>query len=87
MVQLVGPEHVGIGLDVVFGAEALNDWMRERPDEWPGVESPDWPGVRYAAPHQLSALADLLADAGYPKESIESILGRNYERVCQRVWS
>lgn len=87
VVQLVGPAHAGIGLDVVFGAEALSAWMRERPDEWPGVEAPDWPGVHYAAPQQLRELCDHMARGGYDDAAIEDILGRNYERICQRVWS
>ena len=56
IVQMTGPRHVGLGLDIVFdAARRSNDWMRKRPDEWPGVEDPAWPGVSYAMPEQVAS--------------------------------
>jgi membrane dipeptidase len=83
--QLVGPRHVGLGLDLVFDAEALNRWIRGRPEEWPQARDPAWPGFRYAKPEQLTALADLLAKR-YADADVRGILGENWRRVCAQVW-
>jgi membrane dipeptidase len=85
VVQLVGPEHVGLGLDVVFDAQPLMDWMRTRPDEWPDTRDPHWPGVRYAVPEQLPELIDLMLEAGYGERAVAAVLGGNLLRVCGAV--
>lgn len=85
-VNLVGPEHVGLGLDIVFDHSALNAWIRTRPDEWPGTEAPDWPGFRYATPADYPALTGLMLDAGYAQNDIRGILGGNFLRVCAANW-
>jgi membrane dipeptidase len=84
--QLVGPEHVGLGQDVVFDAEALTRWVRTRPDEWPMSRDPAWPGFRYAVPEQLPELTATMLRHGYDEESIRGILGENIRRVCGQVW-
>lgn len=84
--ELVGARYIGLGLDMVFGADKLNDWLRERPDEWPGADSPDWPGFRYAVPEQIPALTELMLKHGYPDDSVRGILGENWLRACERVW-
>jgi membrane dipeptidase len=86
VVQLVGPEHVGLGLDVVFDAQPLMDWMRTRPDEWPDTQDPKWPGVHYATPEQLPELIDLMLEAGYGEKAVAAVLGGNLLRVCGAVW-
>jgi membrane dipeptidase len=86
VVQLVGPLHAGLGLDIVFDAPALNDWMRQRPDEWPGVEDPAWPGVNYAQPEQVAELTTMMLERGYSADNVLAILGGNYLRICSKVW-
>ncbi len=86
-VQMVGAEHVGIGLDVVFDPEPLSRWARGRPEEWPMVRDPQWPGFRYAAPEQLPELVQMMLDHGYPEAAVRDILGGNYLRVCRQVWT
>ena len=86
LVALAGPEHVGLGLDVVFDEEPLNRYVRSRPDEWPGTEAPDWPGFHYAKPEQIPALTEMMLDRGYREHDIRGILGENYVRICGEVW-
>lgn len=86
MVQLVGPKHVGLGLDIVFNADELNKWIRTRPEEWPGTSDPDWPGFRYVQPEQVSGLCELMLRAGYADGDVVNILGGNYMRICADVW-
>jgi membrane dipeptidase len=87
IVQLVGIEHVGLGLDIVFDADALNAWVRSRPDEWPGTDSPDWPGFSYAQPSQLGELVDLMLANGYTELDVRKFLGENYMRIARLLWS
>lgn len=87
MVELVGPEHVGIGLDILFETSAINAYVRGRPDEWPIARDPRWPGLQYVKPEQLFELADLLISKGYQRAQVLQILGENYRRVCQTVWN
>jgi len=84
--SLVGHRHVGLGLDVVFDAAALNAWIRSRPDEWPVAADPDWPGFCYLMPEELPAIVDGLLARGYSNPQIEDILGRNWMRVCSAAW-
>ena len=84
--DLVGPQHVGFGLDFVFDAATLSDWARGRPEEWPQTRDPQWPGFRYAAPEQVPALTGLLLQRGYSEAEVRGILGGNWQRVCRQVW-
>jgi membrane dipeptidase len=84
--EVAGPAHVALGLDLVFDAEALNAWIRARPDEWPQARDPAWPGFRYATPEQAPQLTELLLARGYAEADVRGILGENWARVCRRVW-
>lgn len=86
IVQLVGPEHAGIGFDVVFDSSTLNDWARGRPEEWPMTQDANWPGFSYTMPEQLTELTALMLDAGYGEDAVRSILGGNYVRIFRQVW-
>ena len=86
IVQRVGPEHAGIGFDVVYDSAALTDYVRARPDEWPIARDPDWPGFRYAMPEQLRELTALMLERGYGEQAVSNILGGNYVRICRAAW-
>lgn len=84
--ELVGPQHVGLGLDVVFDGAAITAWIRSRPDEWPVAADPRWSGFSYVLPEQLPEIVAGLLGKGYEDDDIESILGRNWMRVCAAAW-
>ena len=86
IVQLVGAEHAGLGLDYVFDAGPMNAWMKSRPEEWPDTLNPEWPGVGTAKPEDVLALTELMLNAGYGEQDVKNILGENYYRVCEQVW-
>ncbi|MDO8861997.1 membrane dipeptidase [Haliea sp. E1-2-M8] len=84
--QRIGAEHVGLGLDVVFNADAVTAYARGRPDEWPVARDPSWPGFRYVQPGQVAEIAELMSSSGYSTADVRGVLGENFYRVCSEVW-
>jgi membrane dipeptidase len=84
-VQLVGPEHVGIGTDYVFDSEDLNRELASNPQVFP--ESYRRAGrVDFFPPEQLVPLEAELAGLGYPEAAVAGIMGGNFLRVARQVW-
>lgn len=85
MVQLVGPDHVGVALDYVFDVEQLKAHFKSRPDLFPpkkGYLAPS-PTIE---PERLPLLVQAMVDRGYPAEAIKKIVGGNHLRVACEVW-
>jgi membrane dipeptidase len=84
-VDLVGPQHVGLGLDFVFDQAELGDYIRARPDLFP----PDkgyGAGMALIEPERFPVIADELLKRGYSEEHVQGILGHNNLRVAKQVW-
>lgn len=87
VVQLVGPEHVGIGLDYVFDTAELDDYLVKMKDMFPAELGYGLGGsFRCVSPAQIEPLVNLQLQAGYSTEDIRKILGGNLLRVAQTVW-
>jgi membrane dipeptidase len=84
-VELVGWEHVGLGLDFCFEAEDLNTELTENPDLFPPSYE-NWDRIDFVEPERLPAIATALAQRSYPPEAVRGILGENFLRVAQNVW-
>jgi membrane dipeptidase len=87
VVQLVGADHVGIGLDYVFDLQELDEYLRKMKGTFPpglGYEAGD--GMKLVSPLQIEELVELQIKAGYSQEDIKKILGRNLLRVAEAVW-
>jgi membrane dipeptidase len=86
--QLVGPQHVGIGLDHLGQpcVASLKQFINERPDEWPGKEQGAWEPMAFFEPEQLSELTETMIKKGYPTKDIYGVLGGNFLSLCKRVW-
>jgi membrane dipeptidase len=81
IVQLVGPEHVGVALDYVWDVSDLLDHYKARPDLFPpdkGYNAPS-PSIE---PERLPALVGEMIQHGYSEESIRMILGGNHLRIA-----
>jgi membrane dipeptidase len=83
--QLVGPDHVGLGLDYVYDMDELDSFFKQRPDLYP-PEKGYGPNFRFVAPERLPALVQLMLDHQYSRESVGKILGANHLRVAAAVW-
>jgi membrane dipeptidase len=98
--DLVGPEHVGIGTDLVpFYPLGEHKTIWSSPEgrgimSWPDP-SYGWPDptgneldideCRIFQPEQLTGLVELMLDRAYTEEQITQILGGNFKRVYGAV--
>lgn len=84
--SLIGPDHVGLGIDVIFNGKELDKFFRSRPDEWPFVLDPNWPGAKTLVPEQLLELVEIMQAHGYDESAIQGIVGGNFHRVFAGHW-
>lgn len=85
VVQLVGPDHVGISLDIAL----FDDAAKQREAELaPRTVPPEYAytGAVTLGPEVYPAIADELVRAGYAGADIAKILGGNFLRVAEAVW-
>jgi membrane dipeptidase len=83
-VELVGPQHVGIGTDYVFDTEDLSLEL-ENSQIFPASYR-NGRQVDFFPPEQLAPLEAELAGRGYPAADIAAIMGGNFLRVARQVW-
>ena len=86
--DLIGPDHVGIGLDYFFEAEvdaSFQEALAGNEDYWPREQYPGG-ALRCAAPSQLPELAAELLRRGRCEADVRAVLGGNFLRVAERVW-
>ena len=82
--DLVGVEHVGLGLDYVFDQEELQQFVRDHPEVFPAGKSFDT--IAFAAPEQIPEIAELLVARGFSEADTRAVLGGNWLRVARTVW-
>lgn len=91
MVQLVGPEHVGIGLDYVYQPELTTQRMQRQPEYYAPTKNMGSYGydvalMDFMPPEDLPMLTELMLKKGYSDDAIRGILGGNFLRVAKQVW-
>jgi membrane dipeptidase len=84
VMNLVGPEHVGLGLDYVIDKQELIDYLNNHPDVFPPEKFSDY--LAMVEPEQIPEFTGLLHQKGYSEQIISGILGGNFLRVAQQVW-
>lgn len=88
-IALIGPEHTGIGLDYFHdtgGETDFNGTLADNADFWPPAQYPGG-GVNCAAPSQFLGIAGELLDRGVSEVDVAGILGGNFKRVAEQVWT
>lgn len=83
--SLVGPEHVGLGLDFVFDASELDDFLESNPELFP-PEKGYGKGLRMVEPERIPMIADRLLQLGWNDNAVCGLLGGNNLRVAEQVW-
>ena len=86
-VDVVGAEHVGLGLDYVFDRDELNAHLEQHRDVFPADGGyGDVSAPRFVSPLQLPDLTAALLRLGYGDDAVRAILGGNFLRVASAVW-
>ena len=81
VVDLVGWEYTGIGLDYCYSEQEMAAFSSENKAVCQSYQQ-----INMVAPEQLSELIILFEARGYSKAMIEGILGGNFLRVASNVW-
>ena len=84
-VQLIGPAHVGIGLDYVYDAQDLADFLKSNASIFPPNSGYDTT-VNMVSPEQFPEIVEGMIRLGYDDAAISGILGGNFYRVAEAVW-
>lgn len=83
VIDLVGAEHVGLGLDYVFDSAELDEHVRLNPALYPpGVTG----GLAMIGPESMGEIVEGLAQDNLSDGQIRGILGENWLRVATQVW-
>jgi membrane dipeptidase len=86
VVQLVGPQHAGLGFDYIWDIENLINYVRMAPIAWPPYKGEEMVKHNYAGPEQMVELTELMLHHGYDDDAVRGILGENWARVCSTTW-
>jgi membrane dipeptidase len=84
-VQLIGAEHVGLGLDYVFDAAELDDCVVSMASTYPAGQGYQ-AGIVMIEPERMGEIVEGMLDLGYSECAIKDILGENFMRVARQVW-
>ncbi len=87
--DLVGPAHVGFGLDwkpKTDNAPDLGAILASRPDFWPKGQGYDTDGIRLFHPEGLGDVLILLRQSGWSDGDLRGFLGGNFLRVATQAW-
>jgi membrane dipeptidase len=86
VVQLVGPMHVGIGMDYVFDLPALAAFVQTQTQRWPQSGGYQNPALQQLEPEQLVSVVSEFIALGYREDDVRLILGGNWVRIANAVW-
>jgi membrane dipeptidase len=82
--RLIGPDHIGLGLDFVYDSEAMMSNMVSFAFQG---HSANYDKMRnYFEPEQLPRLIAMMLSRGYSDDDLRKILGGNFMRIARHVW-
>jgi membrane dipeptidase len=83
--QLVGAQHVALGLDYVFDSQEMDDYLAKMAHTFP-PELGYQKGMRMVAPEQVEGIVEALQKLGYGDADLRAVLGGNLMRLARTVW-
>lgn len=84
--QLIGVEHIGLGLDYVREREVFWQYVRADTDLWPLIDGKPHAETDFVQPEELVEVAEHMLRHGYTDEQVRGVLGENFRRVAAQVW-
>ena len=84
--DLIGIDHVAIGLDYGPQQPELDSVFAERLDVWPPGQYPRGADIGYLEPECFARVAEALLDRGYSDGEVAGVLGENFLHLAERVW-
>lgn len=85
VIDLVGADHVGLGLDYVFDRRELDEYVRLNPTLFPpGLDAAG--GMQMVEPEAIGEIAEGLARDNLTDAQIRGVLGENWLRIATHVW-
>jgi membrane dipeptidase len=85
VIDLVGAEHVGLGLDFVFDRGELDEHVRANPALFPPGLNLD-AGMGMVEPEAIGSIVEGLARDNLTDAQIRGVLGGNWLRIATSVW-
>lgn len=85
LVDLVGPRHVGLGLDFVFDLDGLEAEKAAMANTFPAGSGYEQP-TRCTPPEAIPGIRKELAAVGLDPADIAAIMGGNWLRIAQACW-
>jgi membrane dipeptidase len=83
VVDLVGPEHVGLGIDYLFDREEFESDIKANPALQPaGIDA----SLAMVEPEDMPQIVEGLCGLGLSDSDVRGILGENWLRVARQVW-
>lgn len=83
--QLIGPQHVGVGLDYVFDVSDMDKYVRKSPERFASLALGTGPYLQIE-PERFPAIAEGLLKMGYGDADVQGILGHNSLRIARQIW-
>lgn len=85
-VSLLGPDHVGLGLDVVTDVPGTLAAVKLEAGKWPPEFGYQADSLVCCGPEVVLALTERMLQAGYPEKTCRGILGENWLRLAETSW-
>ncbi len=88
MAELVGTDHIGIGIDHVYYTGHKAQQRAAAKESYPDADKYPTAGTAgsFLAPEDLIAITELMVQRGYDDSDIKKILGGNFLRIAEQVW-
>jgi membrane dipeptidase len=82
--NLIGPDHVAIGLDYAFDDEELRTFLKAHPEIYPPEKYSN--GIEMVPPESFPRIAELLLARRWSDVDVRRVMGANLKRVATEVW-
>ena len=85
--ELVGIEHVGIGLDYAFDQEEIQALVRTHREQFVGASGfGGYDTLQFTEPEKLPLVTEALLARGFGLRDVQAIMGGNFFRIAESVW-